>query len=120
MMPIPDSVIVSALGVASDSSNKLKELVNLMENILKKNIDSRNSSDQAVINKFITNSDTLTQIAEVTSIDAVKNMLKFSHIHEIPKNRILYKNGQDIDRVIIMLSGKFGIVKTGNNEIPKL
>ena len=63
MMQMPDSLIVHTLGVPSDSSNKFKELANLMENVLKKNIDSRNASDQAVINKFIANSDSLTQIA---------------------------------------------------------
>ena len=90
---MPDSSIVGLMGVqAPDKPGRLSELTNLMENVLNKNIDSRNHTDHAVINKFINNSDVLTAISEVTSIDAVKNMLKYSHIHNITKNRILYKN----------------------------
>ena len=44
-------------------------------------------------------------------MDAVKNMLKYANVHEVGKGRILYKNGADIDRVVVMLGGKFGIVK---------
>ena len=68
-------------------------------------------TDQAIINKFISNSEVFSRLASVLSVDAVKNMLKYANVHEVGKGRILYKNGADIDRVVVMLGGKFGIVK---------
>ena len=55
--------------------------------MLKKNNDSRNTTDHSIINKFIKNSNVFSAIAEVTSVDAVKNMLKYANIHDLGKNR---------------------------------
>ena len=32
-------------------------------------------------------------------------MLKYATIHEVEEERMLYKNGADIDRVVVMLKG---------------
>lgn len=38
--------------------------------------------------------------------------MKNAHIHEIIKNRIIIKQGANIENIIVLLSGKFGIVET--------
>ena len=50
-------------------------------------------------------------MARVMSVPAVKSMLKCAHIHDVGKARMLYKNGADINRVVVLLEGKLGIVK---------
>ena len=94
-----------------DDQDNFRKLVASLESVLKKEVDSRNITDQAIINKFILSSEVFSQMAGVMEVTAVKNMLKYAHIHEVGKSRMIYKNGADINRVIVLLEGKLGVVK---------
>ena len=54
------------------------------------------------------------------SVAAVKNMLKYAHIHEVDKGRTLYKSGADINRVVVLLEGKLGVVKDQAPQLSKV
>ena len=101
-MPSGDSMSPGALG---GESGKFAELVDSVEGVLRKDMDARNVTDQTIMNKFIAKSQVLSQLAEVLSFDAVKNMLKYAAVHQVGGGRVLLKKGADIDRVVVMLKG---------------
>ena len=104
----------------NDDAQKFRKLVVLLESVLKKEADLRSATDQAIINKFISSSEVFSQMARVMSVPAVKSMLKCAHIHDVGKGRMLYKNGADINRVVVLLEGKLGIVKDQSIQGSKL